>query len=186
MPSLYFVRMVTTFYVPGQGSHWLYPLPRIWILSSDIMISWYTIFAFNILKQPEKGWEIDIDVLRSQIDDRTKAILINNPSNPCGSCFSRAHQMEILKVAEDYKIPIISDEVYYGLVYGDDSEFISMGNLSKDVPVIVRSSKFLNNYSVSEQSQRSTAYQVGDSDGTLFITIMVTLTKSQKTYTSMQ
>lgn len=40
-------------------------------------------------------------------------------------------------MAEDYKIPIIADEVYYGLVYEDDSEFISFGNLTKDVPIIV-------------------------------------------------
>ncbi len=33
-------------------------------------------------------------------------------------------------------MPIISDEVYYGLVYEEGTEFISMGNLSKEVPVI--------------------------------------------------
>ena len=69
--------------------------------------------------------------------------------------------MEILKVAEEYKIPIISDEVYYGLVYGDDTEFISMGNLSKDVPVIVSWNLFLNLHSVLEPSPRSIAYQAG-------------------------
>ena len=39
----------------------------------------------------DRGWEIDLDNLRSQVDDRTKAILINNPSNPCGTCFSKKH-----------------------------------------------------------------------------------------------
>lgn len=75
--------------------------------------------------------------MRNQIDDRTKAILVNNPSNPCGSCFTKEHCLEILKVADDSKVPIIADEVYYGLVYEDDLEFISFGNLTKDVPIIV-------------------------------------------------
>lgn len=44
--------------------------------------------------------------------------------------------LEILDVANYYKIPIISDEVYYGLVYEDDAEFISFGNITKDVPII--------------------------------------------------
>ena len=76
--------------------------------------------------------------MKSQIDEHTKAILINNPSNPCVSCFSREHCLQIIEVANEFKIPIISDEVYYGLVYDDDVEFISFGNLTKDVPVIVK------------------------------------------------
>lgn len=40
---------------------------------------------------PEQGWQIDLENLRSQITPRTRAILVNNPSNPCGSCFSAEH-----------------------------------------------------------------------------------------------
>jgi tyrosine aminotransferase len=74
--------------------------------------------------------------LRSLFDEKTKALLVNNPSNPCGTCFSKKHQLEIFEVANEFKVPIIADEVYYGLVYEDDAEFISMGNLQKEVPVI--------------------------------------------------
>lgn len=70
------------------------------------------------------------------IDENTKAILVNNPSNPCGSCFTKEHQLAIIAVANEAKVPIIADEVYYGLVYEDDAEFYSMGNLTKDVPII--------------------------------------------------
>lgn len=76
--------------------------------------------------------------MKSQINEKTKAILVNNPSNPCGSCWTKEHQLEILKVAEEYKIPIIADEVYYGLVYEDNMEYYSFGNLTKEVPIIVR------------------------------------------------
>lgn len=85
---------------------------------------------------PDKGWEIDLDSMRKAIDKRTKAIIVTNPSNPCGSVFTKEHQLEILKLADEYKIPIIADEIYYGLAYGEGSEFHSFGNLTKDVPII--------------------------------------------------
>jgi len=85
---------------------------------------------------PERGWEIDLESVKRQIDSKTKAFLVNNPSNPCGSSFSRKHQQEIIAVANEYKVPIIADEVYYGLVYEDDAEFVSMGNMTKEVPII--------------------------------------------------
>jgi aspartate/methionine/tyrosine aminotransferase len=47
--------------------------------------------------------------------------------------------LEIIKVADEYKLPILADEVYYGLVFGENSEYHSFGNLTSDVPVIVKS-----------------------------------------------
>ncbi len=43
---------------------------------------------------------------------------------------------EILAIADEYHIPIISDEVYYGLSYNEERPFYSMGNLTTTVPVI--------------------------------------------------
>lgn len=85
---------------------------------------------------PEEEWKIDLKDLESKIKADTKAILVNNPSNPCGSCFTKDHMLEILEIADRYKIPLISDEVYYGLSYNDERPFISMGNLTKTVPVM--------------------------------------------------
>ena len=51
-------------------------------------------------------------MLEELIDEKTAAIVINNPSNPCGSVFSRSHLLEILRVAERNKVPIIADEIY--------------------------------------------------------------------------
>lgn len=60
---------------------------------------------------PERNWEIDLDHLESLIDDKTTAILITNPSNPCSSVFSKDHLLRILDVAERHRLPIIADEV---------------------------------------------------------------------------
>lgn len=66
--------------------------------------------------QPELGWEIDLDDLEAQIDESTAAIVINNPSNPCGSVFSRDHILDILDIAARYYVPIIADEIYEHMV----------------------------------------------------------------------
>ncbi len=50
--------------------------------------------------------------MESLIDSNTCAILINNPSNPCGSVYSKDHLLDILAIAEKHQIPIISDEIY--------------------------------------------------------------------------
>ena len=54
--------------------------------------------------------------LERQIDDNTAAIIVNNPSNPCGSVYSRQHLLDILAVAEKKQVPIIADEVYAEMV----------------------------------------------------------------------
>ncbi|XP_071875144.1 tyrosine aminotransferase isoform X1 [Bombus fervidus] len=85
--------------------------------------------------RPELGWEIDLDNLESQIDEFTAAIIINNPSNPCGSVFSKDHTLDILDVAARYYIPIIADEIYEHMVFPGRT-FHSLASLSKEVPIL--------------------------------------------------
>ncbi len=75
--------------------------------------------------------------MKKLVDSNTRVILVNNPSNPCGSVFTKQHMLEIIDFANTYKLPIIADEVYYGLVYDEKSEFHAFGDLTKDVPIIV-------------------------------------------------
>ena len=83
--------------------------------------------------------------------------------------------MKILEVANHYKIPIISDEVYYGLSFDDSRPFHSFGNLTSDVPIIVNLTSL--HLSVLELFQRSTFFLDGDLVGQLSITTMGILTK---------
>jgi len=55
----------------------------------------------------------------SQVDENTRGVLINNPSNPCGSVFSEAHLGDIIRLAAKLRLPIIADEVYGGMTFGD-------------------------------------------------------------------
>ena len=65
------------------------------------------------------------------------AILINNPSNPCGSVFDEKHLKDILAIAEKYCLPIIADEIYEHFVFeGSSKKYVPMAKLSSNVPVL--------------------------------------------------
>jgi tyrosine aminotransferase len=46
------------------------------------------------------------------MDEDTAAVIVNSPSNPCGSVYSRQHIEDILEVLDRNKIPVIADEIY--------------------------------------------------------------------------
>lgn len=89
---------------------------------------------YNLM--PEQNWEVDLSQMESQINERTRAILINNPSNPCGSVFSEEHLRAIIALAEAHHLPIIADEIYGDMVYDTKTPFIPLATLSQYVPVI--------------------------------------------------
>ncbi|XP_074644544.1 tyrosine aminotransferase-like isoform X2 [Tubulanus polymorphus] len=84
---------------------------------------------------PERGWEIDLDHFESLIDDKTAAIVLNSPSNPCGSVFSKQHIKHILEICETYKIPVIADEIYAFFTF-PGNEFHFTATLTTTVPVL--------------------------------------------------
>ncbi|XP_046829451.1 tyrosine aminotransferase isoform X2 [Vespa crabro] len=86
--------------------------------------------------KPERSWEIDLDDLETKIDESTAAIVINNPSNPCGSVFSRNHILDILNIAARYYVPIIADEIYEHMVFPGRT-FYSLASLSNEVPILL-------------------------------------------------
>ncbi|KAL0968220.1 hypothetical protein UPYG_G00263970 [Umbra pygmaea] len=88
---------------------------------------------YNLL--PEKSWEIDLQHLESLIDDRTSCLIVNNPSNPCGSVYSKEHLQDILSVASKRCLPILADEIYGDMVF-PGCKYQSMASLSHDVPIL--------------------------------------------------
>ena len=62
--------------------------------------------------------------MRKKIDKDTAAIIVTNPSNPCGSVFSRKHLQDIIDLAERHQLPIIADEIYAGMVSPHSKDLI--------------------------------------------------------------
>lgn len=62
---------------------------------------------------PEERFQLSPTRVAQAITKKTKAIMINSPSNPTGTVLDR----DIMKKLSDLGLPIISDEIYHGLVY---------------------------------------------------------------------
>lgn len=70
----------------------------------------------------EEDFQINIDRLKSLITPRTKALIINTPSNPTGSCLSADTLGEIAKIAEEGDLIVIADDIYTS--YSFEKDFI--------------------------------------------------------------
>jgi len=82
----------------------------------------------------ENGWQPDIDDLRKKISKKTRAITIINPNNPCGALYESKVIKEILNLAGEHDITVLSDEIYDQIVF--DKKFVSTAHLAKDIPVV--------------------------------------------------
>ncbi len=66
---------------------------------------------------PDDGYMIDPDALSAAITTRTRALILNNPSNPTGAVYSRKRLATITKICANHNIFVISDDIYRSLVY---------------------------------------------------------------------
>jgi len=69
-----------------------------------------------------------VEDLEKATTDKTRAIVINSPSNPTGSGYTRAQLEQIAEFAKSRDLTVISDEIYEMLIY-DDYEFTSIAQL---------------------------------------------------------
>ena len=79
-------------------------------------------------------WEPNTDDLRQKITDKTQAILICSPNNPTGVMYSDKMIKDIINIAGEYGLFILSDEIYDQIIF--EKSFACPATLSKDVPVI--------------------------------------------------
>ena len=68
---------------------------------------------------PDRGFHPDLAKLEAAITPRTKAILLNSPSNPTGAVFTPAEIRSIGDIAKKHDLWIVSDEVYATMIHGD-------------------------------------------------------------------
>ena len=74
------------------------------------------------------AWTLDFAALRAAITPRTRGIVINSPSNPCGKVFSRAELEAIAVLALERDLFVLTDEIYEYFVF-DGARHISLATL---------------------------------------------------------
>jgi alanine-synthesizing transaminase len=86
-------------------------------------------------------WNVDTDGLERSLkrygkSKRIKYLLVTNPNNPTGTVLSKSILEEIVGLANEHKLLLISDEVYDELVFGH-AKFTSMCQLAKGMPYMI-------------------------------------------------
>ncbi len=78
------------------------------------------------------GFKMSAEAFRDAVTGRTKAVIINTPSNPTGAAYSKGELEAIAAVALEKGVFIISDEIYEKLYYGDEPAN-SIASVSREV-----------------------------------------------------
>lgn len=91
--------------------------------------------TYNLL--PYRNWLPDLDDLRNKVryNPSISGILIINPDNPTGMVYPQAVLREMVKIAREYDLFIISDEIYLNITHGNE-RMIPLRDIIEDVPAI--------------------------------------------------
>ena len=74
------------------------------------------------------GFEIDLEVLKDLVSERTKLLILNTPNNPSGAVYNRKILEGIADLAEDFNFFVLSDEIYEKIIF-DGAEHICFASL---------------------------------------------------------
>jgi aspartate/methionine/tyrosine aminotransferase len=74
----------------------------------------------NVNVYEQEGFQYTTEAIKNRITGKTRGIMINSPANPTGNILSAERMADIASLG----IPVISDEIYHGLVYEDEEHSI--------------------------------------------------------------
>lgn len=84
------------------------------------------------------NFKVTVKQIKDALTPRTKALILNSPSNPSGAVYTEEELKEIAKVAVEADMFVISDEIYDELIYeGSHTSIASLGKEIKDLTIVV-------------------------------------------------
>ncbi|MEX0773802.1 MAG: pyridoxal phosphate-dependent aminotransferase [Balneolales bacterium] len=102
----------------------------------------------KVLPMRGPNWNIDFDELERTITPKTKAIVINTPSNPCGKVWSREELQTMLELLQKHDLYAITDEVYEYMVY-DNHKHVSLASLPEALERTITLSSFSKTFNMT-------------------------------------
>lgn len=87
---------------------------------------------------PAKGWQPDVEHVRSLITPATRALVVIDPNNPTGATYSAEARRALVNLADEHNFPLLADEVYADLAF--DGPVGAIAALNPEAPVITFSS----------------------------------------------
>src|SRR5205823_1476652 len=101
----------------GPGDEVIIPTPY-WVSYSDLVQM--TGASYKLVPTTEaSGFKMTAAQLKAALTPRSKLVMLNSPSNPTGSVYTRAELEALADVALESKLGVISDEIYEQLVFGN-------------------------------------------------------------------
>ncbi|MBU1427528.1 pyridoxal phosphate-dependent aminotransferase [bacterium] len=110
----------------NPGDEVIIPDPGFVTYESQIYFAGGTPVNFTL--RGENNFHPDLEELKNCVTSKTKAILLNSPSNPTGAAFSEDELSAIAQLAQEKNLIVISDELYEDIVY-DGREHFSIASL---------------------------------------------------------
>jgi aspartate/methionine/tyrosine aminotransferase len=99
------------------GDEVLYPNPGFPIYES--MIRFLGAVPVPLPLVEERGFALDLDLLRDRLSDRTRLLILNSPHNPTGGVLSRQDVEAIAEMVRDRDLMVLSDEIYSRIYYDE-------------------------------------------------------------------
>jgi aspartate/methionine/tyrosine aminotransferase len=90
--------------------------------------------ARMVVVDTHPGFQIDLNRLAAAISPRTKAVIVNSPSNPSGVVIPSETLRGLVKLCRDRDVLLVSDEIYHAFSY--DGPFCSSAEFGPDVLVV--------------------------------------------------
>jgi len=113
-----------------EGDEVLIPAPY-W-LSYPAMVNMAEATPVFVPTIKENNFKLTEKDLESKITKKTKCLVLNSPSNPTGSVYSRDELNMVARVAVKHKFFVMSDEIYEKLIYGN-TKHVSIASLGKEI-----------------------------------------------------
>ena len=80
----------------------------------------------------EQGFKFTVDQIRQAVTAKTKAIILNSPSNPTGMVYTREELAELADLAVEKGFYVVSDEIYEKLIY-DGKTHVSIASINEKI-----------------------------------------------------
>lgn len=109
------VMFYTMLALAEDGDEVIYPDPGFPIYKS--MIDFVGAKAVPLVLKEERDFSIDLEELKSKITPRTTLLIINSPHNPTGGIIPPEQLEEIAALAAKHDLWVLSDEVYWRILY---------------------------------------------------------------------
>lgn len=112
-----------------EGDEVIIPAPY-WV-SYPEMVKFSSGVPVFINTNEDNNFKITAEQLKKAITPKTKLLILNSPSNPTGSIYTKKELSEIGEVLKSTDIVVISDEIYEKLIF--DGEFCATASISDDM-----------------------------------------------------